>query len=206
MPRWSGMLALLEREPMGYPTLMDKLLHRDLGLTALNKHFDSVLAEKRKFTEDLAQPAPENGLSSMYSYSSSSVTGPDGVTKKIAQQRYHDSTGRKKSLLTKQLGDRHMSELTQGDQPATREFHGIDPDQLEAFEKEWQAPMLERDLAEIQQNQQLGWNKAWDPLVAEMSEFGFGDREAAKEALSQSEGDIKKAVKAMVEKERNQEH
>merc|ERR1712146_233036 len=76
-----GMQALLERDlaVLSPEAMMQRVLGRDLGL---NKHLQSMIEERRKFSEDLTLPET-GGFSSVYSYSSSSVIGPDGTAKQI---------------------------------------------------------------------------------------------------------------------------
>merc|ERR1712054_203192 len=46
------------------------------------------------------------------------------------------------------------------------------------------------------------WDESWNPLVSELREFGFDDAQDAKAALTESNGDVKAAVKLLMAKER----
>merc|ERR1719197_2094651 len=83
-------------------------LHRDLGFSNL---FEEAATRQRAFTNDLPDQDVEmaqadGAYSSSYSFSSSTVTGPDGQSRKFSQERYVDSHGRTKNKVHRHLGDR----------------------------------------------------------------------------------------------------
>merc|ERR1712054_704871 len=78
------------------------------------------------------------------------------------------------------------------------------PDLAQLAEKELQ--QFEQQFEQLpRRNQQPKlalWDESWNPLVSELREFGFDDAQDAKAALTESNGDVKAAVKLLMAKER----
>merc|ERR1712164_52421 len=80
-------------------------LHRDSAFSNLLR---DTAGRQQAFTSDLATETEEgtNGAyHSSYSFSSSTITGPDGTSRQFKKEQYNDSRGRSKQVTHKQLGD-----------------------------------------------------------------------------------------------------
>jgi len=67
-------------------------------------------------------------------------------------------------------------------------------EEVQTFEEVPEPDTLSEDSTE--------WNQDWDELLAELDEMGFGDSDANREILSLVSGDVKDAVKELVNRER----
>merc|ERR1712159_893673 len=119
------------------------------------------------------------------------MTGPDGVTHQLSREQYNDSNGRSKRRTHKQLGDQAIERI---ERPGTAE---VQTQRLGGHAQ------IEQPAAVAPSTQPV-WDPAWNPLVEELAELGFSDAQGSRAALQQSQGDLKGAVKALVEAERAQ--
>jgi len=194
--------AFARHHPSLFRSPLQALLQRDL---------DGVFSQQRDFTKDLPKlDSRPDRYHSHYSSSWGSMTGPDGQTRQYSREKYRDSAGRSRELTERQLGDQKFSAEQTGDAPPTRRLENLEEADIAEFEKafEWwnrhaKQDALNKDIEGLKTHAAEAEKPHWnDSLVNELREYGFHDQQAARDALTESQGDIKAAVKALVEKER----
>merc|ERR1719324_1784836 len=103
------MLSLFDNNFLRPTHHLGLALHRAPGFSDLPGLFNDAAARQHAFTNDLPDHDVEmadGGYSSSYSFSSSTITGPDGASRRFSRERFKDSSGRAKTSTQKQLGDR----------------------------------------------------------------------------------------------------
>eukprot|EP00656_Telonema_subtile_P019050 TRINITY_DN20352_c0_g1_i1.p1 TRINITY_DN20352_c0_g1~~TRINITY_DN20352_c0_g1_i1.p1 ORF type:complete len:236 (+),score=50.72 TRINITY_DN20352_c0_g1_i1:84-791(+) len=143
------------------------------------------------FVSELPAPLTAGATGVLYAFSTASVTCADGITRSLSREEFQDTHGRTKQTIERQVGDLCSRVETSEDGTAKSNLNEAE---LAQFTRVWRG-QPEADVP--------SWQAAWEPLVLEVEEYGFTDQSAVRHALMHAGGDVRMAVKELVEAERH---